>query len=82
MTFYASGNNFWCTANYKILSDDGLFFQCLLQSFNGKTCFDKAPEELMLYKHQGKWKSEQKAYKELALSLGAAIELYLLTIGS
>ena len=81
MIFYANGRNFCCDAHYKIFSADGKSFQCELQSFSGKTCFDKAPKELLLYKCAGKWKSEQKAYKELALSLGAAIELHLLAIG-
>lgn len=74
MVFHVVAYNSFCRAIYKITSEDGVEFQCILKKYQGRTSFDKPPEELTLFKCGEGWKSDKRSYRELTRSLGASIE--------
>ena len=80
MVFQVLGSNPFCSAIYKVTTEDGTYFHCLLKSYKGKTCYDKPVEEIMLYKNGESWKSDKRIYKDLTNSLGASIDKELMLL--
>jgi hypothetical protein len=76
MLFTITGHHIGAVTSYAV-SMEGTDFICRIINFEGKTCYDKVPEEITLFKVRGKWHSNNKIYRELTKTLGASIDAYL-----